>query len=117
MIMAGFIHFDCLCGFDVYFFGDLASGEVPVEAIDILRARLGNHRYAIFTSRDNPIVPCPCCESMIQLPSPQIAEYLGQLSLANTNCGTEEPAIRGNLNARHSKKYSDGYNLQLPELN
>ena len=117
MLMAGFIHFDCLCGLDIYFFGDLASGEPPLDAIDNLRARLGNHPFAVYTSHDEDIVPCPCCDSLIQLPSPKIAAFLGQMSFAGTQPGTDSPAIRDNSRACHPTEYSDGYNLQLTELN
>jgi hypothetical protein len=117
MMKAGFIHFDCLCGLDIYFFGDLASGEPPYEAINTFRARLANLQHAIFTSRDKTIVSCPCCESLIQLPSAQVAAYLGQVSLATANMemGTRQAADKKEKDI--SKIPSDGYNLQFSKLN
>jgi hypothetical protein len=117
-MMAGFIHFDCLCGLDVYYFGDLASGEPPLEAIDTFRQRLGGHQYAIYTSRDDEIVECPCCGSLIQLPSPKIASFIGRMSLAPGHHVQDRP--RHPQQESESKlpfTFMEGYRPQLSELN
>jgi hypothetical protein len=117
MMKAGFIHFDCLCGLDIYFFGDLASCEPPYEEINTFRARLVNHQHAIFTSRDKTIVSCPCCESLIQLPSAQVAAYLGQMSLATANRGVETRKALDKKKNDISKIHSDGFRPQFSKLN
>ncbi len=117
MMTAGFIHFDCLCGLDIYFFGDMASGEPPFEAIETFRARVGNHKHAIYTSNDETIVPCPCCETMIQLPTAQVAAMLGKVSLATSNVGMDYRPTAKMSQKYHPNKQSDGHNRYLLGLN
>ena len=117
MMTAGFIHFDCLCGLDIYFFGDLPSGEPPLDAIDTFRARFANHQQAIFTSNDEPVVSCPCCESLIQLPSAKVAAFLGQMSLDTIDNGVDNVIAPEKTDKYRPSKHSDGYNLQLTMLN
>lgn len=116
-MMAGFIHFDCLCGLDIYFFGDLPSGKPPIAAIEKLRSQLGNRQYAIYTTQDDEIVPCPCCDSYIQLPDAQIAAYFGKMSLANSNMGADGSPSHVNHGNQRPSRFSDGYSLQSTELN
>lgn len=118
MDMTGFIHFDCICGLDIYFFGDSASGLPSFEAIETLRTQLGNHQFAIFTSQNEPIVPCPCCDSMIQLPDARIAAFFAKMSLAATaNSEKDQPPAREKQIKQNPSLFLDGYSRQLPELN
>jgi len=117
MMTAGFIHFDCLCGLDIYFFGDLPSGEPPLEAIDTFRSRLPNHHQAIFTSNDDTVVSCPCCDSLIQLPTAKVAAFLGQMTLDTTKSGVDNVTALEKTDHYPTSKHSDGYNLQLTRLN
>jgi len=117
-MMAGFIHFDCLCGLDVYYFGDLETGEPPFEAIESFRHKLAGHRFAIFTSQDEEIVECPCCDSLIQLPGPKIAAYIGRMSLASASTMPGQPIpIHQQSENRLPISFTDGYRPQLSELN
>ena len=117
-MMAGFIHFDCFCGLDIYFFGDLASGEPPVEAIETFRSKLGQHAYAIYTSKDDSLVQCPCCNSMIQLPSAQIAAYIGEMSQASTsNIQAHSQLSQERSDSLLPLNYTEGYRPHVSELN
>lgn len=116
-MMAGFIHFDCLCGLDIYYFGDLDTGEPPLEVIESFRQKLAGHRFAIYTSQDEEVVECPYCDSYIQLPGPKIAAYIGRMSLASASNVQVQPVPIRQQENRLPLNFSDGYRPQLSELN
>ena len=116
-MMAGFIHFDCLCGLDIYFFGNSASGEAPLEAIESFRSNLGNHQHAIFSSQDGAIVTCPQCNSLVQLPTPEIVAFLAQKSLAATKPQGINRTDQSLADGYYPANHTDGYSRPISELN
>ena len=116
-MMAGFIHFDCYCGLDIYFFGNSPSGEAPLEAIDSFRSNLGTQQHAIYSSRDDAIVACPQCDSLIQLPTPEIVAFLAQKSLAASKTEGTIRAGHPLSDGYYPPNHADGYSNPITELN
>ncbi len=91
MIESGFIHFDCFCGADLYYLVCQPGGENQRAAKDALANLIQHPHFAIFTKTDGSRGDCPHCGALIELPDPEIVEFLSRKSQARR----ERNRIRG----------------------
>jgi len=76
MAAVGMVQMSCFCGLDIFYIGNSAEGDLPLEAIELFRKRLGDRGYAIFTSEDGAQGICPKCQTVYDLPDPETMEWL-----------------------------------------
>lgn len=72
----GMIHLTCYCGADLFYIGNMPSGEPPTKLINQLITMLGPGPYGFFTSADGGHGDCPLCGLTFELPSPEILSWL-----------------------------------------
>jgi len=77
---AGFIHFDCFCGADLYYLVSQAGDEDQDVAVNALTGLIEHPHFAIYTAADGENGGCPHCGAIVELPDPSTVALLRSMS-------------------------------------
>ncbi|HET6445053.1 MAG TPA: hypothetical protein VFI27_10800 [candidate division Zixibacteria bacterium] len=77
---AGFIHFDCFCGADLYYLVCQAGDEDQDVAVNALTRLIEHPHFAIYTASDGVSGDCPHCGAIVELPVPSTVALLRSMS-------------------------------------
>ncbi|MGH2537591.1 MAG: hypothetical protein ACRDHL_09380 [Candidatus Promineifilaceae bacterium] len=76
MSSAGVINLLCECGTTLWCLGDTPDGQRPVAHVERLKREMSSGRHAYFICSDGPLAECPNCGALIELPDPQLMNWL-----------------------------------------
>lgn len=76
MVSVGLIHLSCYCGADLFYVGNKADGEPPIDILERLESQLGDGDFGFFCSADGDYGECPHCELLFELPDPEVLDWL-----------------------------------------
>ncbi len=76
MVSIGMIHMECNCGAELFYLGNKIDGKPPLDLIDSFTSKLEPGDYGIFTSADGVYGECPHCGILIELPDPDLMDWL-----------------------------------------
>jgi hypothetical protein len=76
MVSVDYIHFNCFCGLDIYYFADLPSGKAPSNVMERFENLLNSFPHMLFSSQDGLTGKCCSCHTEIELPTSQIVRWI-----------------------------------------
>lgn len=76
MTSIGLIHMLCECEAELFYLGNTPDGTLPSTYIDRFLSQLSPGKYGVFSSADGNIGECPHCGLLIELPDPDLVDWL-----------------------------------------
>jgi len=76
MKTVGLIHIKCDCEAELFYLGNTPEGTLRNPYVDRFLSQLRPGRYGVFSSADGEVGECPHCGLLIELPDPELVDWL-----------------------------------------
>lgn len=79
MATVGMIQMACYCGAKLFYIGNTAKNQPPLDIIEKLKAKANSGDTGYFSSADGSYGDCPFCGLTYELPDPELMDWLPYL--------------------------------------
>jgi hypothetical protein len=79
MATVGMIQMACYCGAKLFYIGNTAKNQPPLDIIEKLKAKVNSGDIGFFSSADGSYGDCPFCGLTYELPDPELMDWLPYL--------------------------------------